>query len=135
MLSQVEVALKFPVMFNAEAGIKLFEPVTVDEILKTLKKFDRSKSPGPDGWTVEFFLHFFDIIGPDLTAMVEESRIQGRVCSSLNSTFIALIPKADKPLSFAEFRPISLCNLAYKIISKIIADRIKGGLSHGISVE
>ena len=53
----------------------------------------------------------------------------------MNSTFVALIPKCDKPDSFARFRPISLCNLVYKIISKIIAVRLKNGLSKGMSDE
>ena len=95
----------------------------------------KEKSLGPDGWTVEFFLHFFDMLGPELLAMVEDTRLSGNVCGSLNSTFIALIPKSDTPSKFAGFRPISLCNLIYKIITKIIATRLKKGLSLGISDE
>jgi hypothetical protein len=44
---------------------------------------------------------------------------------STNSSFLALIPKESNPSSFARFRPISLCNVSYKIISKIIANKIK----------
>jgi hypothetical protein len=55
--------------------------------------------------------------------------------SSLNLTFIALIPKVDKPSSFGDFKPISLCNLAYKIIAKIIAIRLKLYLSKSLSLE
>ena len=62
-------------MFGDLEGGRLYAPVSLDEILVTLKAFETSKSPGPNGWTVEFFLHFFDLMGPDLLAMVEEFRI------------------------------------------------------------
>jgi hypothetical protein len=67
--------------------------------------------------------------------MVEESRKNGRVSGALNATFLALIPKSENPGSFGEYRPIALCNLVYKIITKIIANRIKSTLSFGISKE
>jgi hypothetical protein len=63
-------------------------------------------------------LDFFDLLGNDLLEVVEESRRLGKVSGALNATFIALIPKSDKPDSFGGFRPIALCNLVYKIITK-----------------
>lgn len=54
---------------------------------------------------------------------------------ALNSTFIALIPKADKPSTFDNFRPMSLCNCIYKIIAKIIANFLRPILSSHISHE
>jgi hypothetical protein len=80
-------------------------------------------------------LDFFDLLGEDILGLVEESRRKGRVSGALNATFVALIPKIDKPDSFGGFRPITLCNLVYKIISKIIVVRIKTSLSVGISKE
>ena len=65
--------------------------------------------------------------------MVKSLRITGSVAPSLNSTFISLIPKVEHPVSFAEFRPISLCNLCYKLISKIAALRLKPFLDASIS--
>jgi hypothetical protein len=64
--------------------------------------------------------------------MVEESRLKGMVSGALNATFLALIPKSDKPDTFEGFRPISLCKLTYKIITKNIVARIKSSLSIGI---
>ena len=90
-----------------------------------LKSFKKDKSPGPNGWPVEFYLAFFDILGPELVNVVETSRREGRVTHSLNSTFIALIPKKEIPTTFSDFRPISLCNLVYKLISKVAAQRLK----------
>jgi hypothetical protein len=133
--NQLAVIKEYPRIFSEEEGLKVVEPVTLSELLATLKGFTVSKSPGPDGWTVEFFLAFFDLLGNELLEAVEESRQKGRVVGALNATFLALIPKRDKPDTFEGFRPISLCNLAYKIITKIIASRIKASLSTGISKE
>ena len=74
-------------------------------------------------------------MGGDLLAAVESSRVSGRVDNALNSTFISLIPKEEKPLSFVYFRPISLCNLVYKLISKIAILRLKPFLDKSISPE
>jgi hypothetical protein len=80
-------------------------------------------------------LEFFDLLGLELLEVVEESKVKGKINGALNATFVDLIPKSDKPESFDGFRPISLCNLMYKVISKIIAFRIKSFLSKGISKE
>jgi hypothetical protein len=94
----------------------MFKPVTLEELKDVLFLFKKDKSPGPDGWTVEFFTYFFDLVGEDLLGMVEESRRLGIVSGGLNATFLTLIPKANKPSTFDDFRPISLCNLCYKVI-------------------
>jgi mannosylglycoprotein endo-beta-mannosidase len=105
------------------------------EIREILANFKVDKSSGLDGWTVEFLIHFFDLVGGDLLDMVEESRLKGHISDSLNLTFITSIPKVNKPLTFRDYRPISLCNLCYKIISKIIANQIKPILSRSLSEE
>eukprot|EP00253_Pinus_taeda_P027341 PITA_27341 len=105
------------------------------ELEATLKWFKKDKSPGPDGWTIEFYLAFFDLLGNDLLQIVEDSRRRGRTSSAIKSTFIALIPKSNAPNTFDDFRPISLCNCLYKIIAKTIANRLKPILSHHISSE
>jgi hypothetical protein len=64
--------------------------------------------------------------------MIEDTRTSGRIPKILNSTFLALIPKTDNPETLDNFRPISLCNCTYKIVSKVIARRIKRILSKNI---
>jgi hypothetical protein len=113
----------------------LFKPVTLLELKAVLENFKKERSPGPDGWTSEFFIFFFDLVGADLLEMVEDSRKKGKICGGLNSTFLALIPKVNNPASFDDYRPISLCNLIYKVISKILANRIKPILARCLSAE
>ena len=71
IISQLELIQKYPRMFGEEAGNKLFDPISLKETHTTLKGFELSKIPGRDGWMVEFFLHFFDLMGPKLHALVE----------------------------------------------------------------
>jgi hypothetical protein len=129
----VKVAQFFPRFVEEEENSFLMKEITEKELLEVLHSFQKDKSPGPDDWTIEFFLGCYEIIGTYLLKMVEDTRISGRIPQSLNSTFIALTPKTDNPETLDEFRPISLCNCAYKIVSKIIARRFKKILSKNIS--
>lgn len=131
----ITVAQLFPRFVEEEGNRALMREVSEEELKKVLSSFQKDKSPGPDGWSIEFFLDLFEVLGNDLRQVVEDSRITGQIPTSFNSTFIALIPKSDNTLSLNEFRPISLCNCIYKVISTIIARRLKVILSGHISDE
>ena len=122
-------------MIPTEEANGFIDTVTMTEIEGALRSFKKDRSPGPDGWPVEFFIHFFDLLGKDLLNAVEYARKSGRITPSLNSTFLALIPKKDNPTTFVDFRPISLCNLIYNLIYKIIVVRLKPHLDSHISKE
>ena len=109
--------------------------ISLLEVESTLKAFAKDKSPRPDGWTSEFYLHFLPLRGPEIVNAMEDSHISGIDPNALNTTYLTLIPKVDRPSSFVEYRPIALCNLLYKLMSKIIAGRIKGALGRSISAE
>jgi hypothetical protein len=95
------------------------------EILETLKDMKRNASPGPDGFNVEFYLATWDWISQDVVQLVRNFFQTGIMPSHINDTHIALIPKKLVPLVPADYRPISLCNVIYKIIAKCIANRLK----------
>ena len=57
--------------------MELIKEVSEEEIKETLLSFQKDKCPGPNGWKIEFFLAGYDIIGPDLLQLVEETRING----------------------------------------------------------
>lgn len=111
----------------------LSRPVSNEEITKTVFAMPLSKSPGPDGYSIEFFRSAWSIVGPDVIAAVNEFFINGRLLKDFNNTAIALIPKVPQACKLGDFRPISCCNLIYKINSKIIFNRLKGVLQDNIS--
>lgn len=84
-----------------------------------------NKSPGPDGYTSEFFKKTWSIIGPSLIEAVQEFLTSGRLLSQWNSTAVTLVPKKANADKLTDFRPISCCNAIYKVISKILARRLE----------
>jgi hypothetical protein len=135
MEERLESVRLYPTFVTALEVQDLEKEVTKDEVFEVIKGFARDKILDLDGWTVEFYHCFFELVGQDLVDMVEETRLKGEIIPSINSTFVALIPKVNKPTVFNDFRPISLCNLCYKIISKIIAKRLRPILSRVLSEE
>nr|KYP62772.1 Putative ribonuclease H protein At1g65750 family [Cajanus cajan] len=87
------------------------------------------KAPGPDGFQAFFYKKYWQIVGRDLHNLVQNAFSQGRADQRLLDTNIVLIPKSDNPMHFKDFRPISLCNVAYKVITKVLVDRIRPYLS------
>lgn len=81
------------------------------------------------------FRAFFDLMGQEVLVAMEESRQYGMIFGALNVTFIMLIPKKDRLVSWNDFLLISLCNLLYNVIYKIISNRIKHVLSRCMSGE
>ena len=100
-----------------------------------MKQLVKDKSPLPNGWMVEFFLSFLDMLMDELLHMVEQSKVEGFVSDTLNSTFSATTPNKNKPKTINDYSPISLCNLAYKIITKIISNRLRTRLADMMSKE
>ncbi|KAL5574665.1 hypothetical protein UlMin_016364 [Ulmus minor] len=83
------------------------------------------KAPGPDGMTSLFYKSYWQTVGGDVIALVQEFFRSNRLLPELNYSNIFLIPKTDKPTSMNHYKPISVCNLVYKVIAKLLADRIK----------
>eukprot|EP00253_Pinus_taeda_P016021 PITA_16021 len=111
----------------------LDKAITTEEIEWSLHSMPPDKAPGPDGFTAAFFKSHWDIIKKDYIRMVKNFFSKCKIGSSIKSTHLALIPKDPNPQTFDRFRPISLCNVSYKIISKILANRLKSILPSIIS--
>lgn len=104
------------------------------ELWNILKNMKRDAAPGPDGLNVAFYRATWQWIGDDVVSLVQNFYLTGMLPSKLKKTFIVLIPKKLSPVVPQDFRPISLCNVIYKIIAKSLADRIKPHLPDNIHI-
>lgn len=131
---QPRLASFFPPLSHLEWA-DLTKPVDKKEVRNAIFSMGPYKSPGPDGFQPVFFQKFWDVIGDDLHALVHSSFEDGHFPPALNETLLYLIPKQDTPSDITHFRPIGLCNVAYKTITKVISARIKPILARIIGLE
>jgi hypothetical protein len=110
---------------DESAITELSQPVTKKEVFDAIMSMKSYKAPGPDGFQPIFFKLFWSEIGDDLWKFVKLAFDKGKYDSKVCETLIVLLPKGDNQVSFKDFRPISLCNVTYKIISKIIVSRLR----------
>ena len=99
-------------------------------MFRIVKKHETQQSPGNDGFTVEFYLTFWPQLGSLLVEGFNEAFEKGCLATSQKQGVITLIEKEGKdPLYIKNYRPITLLNTDYKMLSKIMATRIKGVLN------
>ena len=103
----------------------LNRPYSKCDIDFVVKNMGAMKAPGPDGFQAIFYQKNWDIVSPSVYETVL-SILDGKgLPPGINETFLVLIPKVDKPERPTQFRPIGLCNVIYKIVTKAIVNRIK----------
>ena len=113
------------VSLTEEEKNSLDQPVLDEEIVSTLWSLKAFKALGPDGLHAGFFQRSWLIVGDSVKEEIMNVFLCRKILDYLNSTNIVLIPKIQSPESISSFRPISLCNSVYKIITKIIVGRLR----------
>ena len=116
-----------------ECNAYLSRDVTAEEVRISVFSIGATRAPGPDGLTASFYQTYWDIVGPAVVEEVRHFFNTGEFYSDLNHTNLCLIPKITNPITMKDFRPIALCNVMYKIISKILSLRMKSILHFVIS--
>ncbi|GJT39303.1 hypothetical protein Tco_0939168 [Tanacetum coccineum] len=123
----------FKTCLDEQAALDMVRVVSNQEVKEAIFSMGDDKSPGPDGYTAAFFKEAWGIVGNDVINVVCEFFTNGKLLKELNHTIIALIPKVKSPSRVNNYRPISCCNVLFKCVSKIIANRIKQSLKFLIS--
>eukprot|EP00253_Pinus_taeda_P027310 PITA_27310 len=130
-----EITNNIPKLVSREDNFNINRPVTEEEVCDVLKEMQKGKAPGPDGFNVYFFKVCWNIVKQDILKVVEDSRLNTTMLKALNASSISLIPKQDLAQTPDKYRPIALCNVVYKIISKVVANRLKPLLPSLVSGE
>ncbi|GKD32601.1 sodium/hydrogen exchanger 6, partial [Tanacetum coccineum] len=107
--------------------------VSSEEIKAALFSMDDDKAAGLDGFSSKFFKASWSIMGFEFTQTIKDFFMNGKLLKEINATIIALVPKVKTPKNVSDFRPISCCNVLYKCISKVIANRLKGSFNSLVS--
>nr|GEW69331.1 RNA-directed DNA polymerase, eukaryota [Tanacetum cinerariifolium] len=132
-LQNVNIQMTFSNQIFVDQKRDLEGKVTNDEIKKAVWDCGTDKAPGPDGFTFGFYRKFWYLIDNDVCDAVRFFFKNDNIPNGCNSSFIALIPKIPNANMVKDFRPISLVGSVYKIIAKILANRLVGVLGDIVS--
>ncbi|WVZ54654.1 hypothetical protein U9M48_005419 [Paspalum notatum var. saurae] len=117
-----------------EMNEELMKPFTEKEIVAVLDNIGDMKAPGPDGMPALFYKEYWQIVGGKVVQEVLGVLRGGEMPDEWNCTNITLIPKVNKPENIKDLRPISLCNVIYKLVAKVLANRMRGMMADVISM-
>jgi len=112
----------------------LSDPFDEKEIKESIWNCGSHKSPGPDGVTFNFIKNNWSFLEKEMYGAVKFFHKEGKIPKGCNASFITLIPKSENPQSLEEYRPISLVGCLYKILTKVLANRIKKVIGSVIDV-
>ncbi|KAL0455531.1 UNVERIFIED_CONTAM: hypothetical protein Slati_0892300 [Sesamum latifolium] len=120
-------------LLNEEDLAVLTKPVTAADVKMAFFEITEDKSPRPDGYSSGFFKAVWPIVGEEVTRAILDFFNNGKLLRQVNATLLVLIPKVQALTHVTDFGPISCCNVLYKVITKIIVQRLSSVLDRLIS--
>ena len=120
-----ELIATIPNRVTSEMNQSLTKEFTKEEVEDALKWMHSTRAPRPNGMSIVFFQKYWNIVGNDVIYMVLNALNSNMSMAEINRINITLVPKIKNPTKMTEFRPISLSNVVYKLISKFLANRLK----------
>jgi len=130
-----EIIRHIPKMVTLEHNVMLMRTIAREEVDEAVFQMEKGKSLEPNGFTIDFFQSCWDLVKEEIWEVVEESRWTRWILKAFNATFLTLIPKEHGADSPGKFKPVSLCTVILKIITKVMANRLKSLMSGLISLE
>jgi len=114
-------------------GAALIKPFSMEKLKVAVWDYDSFKCPGPDGVNFGFINDFWEDFKVDLMRFVSDFHHNGQLLKGINNTFITLIPKKECPQSLNDYCPISLVGSLYKVLAKLLTNRLRGVIGTEIS--
>ena len=114
----------FPNSVTPQQNEELIRVPSPDDVRHTVFGMSPDSAPGPDGFNGKFYQSMWHIVGPDVISAIRTFFIHGHFPAGLNASFVTLIPKFKDAIRIEDFRPIVLGNFLYKIVTKILSERL-----------
>lgn len=133
MFEQSDLDLVLPFGCYEDQQMTLIKPFSKEEIKAAFFSLPRNKISGLDGYSSKFFIACCDVVGAKVSEAITEFFETVRILKQWNATTLVLIPKIPNASTTSDFRPISCLNTVYKVISKLLASRLKTILPEVIS--
>lgn len=106
---------------------------SAEEVWQALKQMGPWKASGSDGLQAGFYQRTWGVVGEGVSSTVLKCLEGERLPQNMADALLVLIPKTEKPESIKQFRPISLCNVTFKLVTKVIVNKIKNILEDLVS--
>ncbi|XP_056862412.1 uncharacterized protein LOC130510091 [Raphanus sativus] len=125
MFIQSDLDLLFDFKCSADEVMSFQKPFSAEDIKDAFFSLPKNKSGGPDGYSSEFFMATWSVVGAEVTEAIFEFFKSGKILKQWNAANLVLIPKKLNAAVTTDFRPISCLNTVYKVIAKLLASRLK----------